>query len=159
MPPVNDTQYNQPYVGSAPSYSSRTRRNILLKRVLAGLLVIILAIIALNIFLPNNSPDGVATRFVDDIAANKPTPAYNLASTSFQSEISATAWARTVASLSSAYSTKPKLTKAVTKVTKASLPIVVFTASGQGGNYKLEVFLQYSNNRWQVYYFNASQTG
>ncbi len=155
MPPGFNGPANKSYV-SGTTNRPPLRLKLLITRIILGVVILIVIILGISLLLPDNSPDGVATRFVNDVVANKAASAYSLTSPSFRSETSATSWTTFVSSLSSAYSGKPKLVSSIAKnVSKTKRPEAIFIETGTAGTYDLQVFLEYSN-KWQVNYFNAT---
>jgi uncharacterized membrane protein YvbJ len=155
MPPGFNGNTNQAFVSSVID-QPRSRRK-LLRWIIFGIVIIVAIIIGLKFFLPDNSPDGVATRFVNDIVADKPSQAYSFTSSSFKADTSIKDWTPFVKSLSSSYTTKPKLFTAISSsVSVNTSPVAVFRVSSPNGTYNLMVYMGYNNNHWQVSYFNVS---
>jgi hypothetical protein len=155
MPPEINSASNQPYISPTFSIDPTQKRKLWIKRIIIVLFVIIVIVVSLKIFLPNNNPDNIASRFINDIAADKASQSYALTTPSFQSETSASDWAATVKTLSSVYSSKPKLTSPIVSYNDTELLKAGFSVSGQGEEFNLSVSMKYSDNHWRVYNFTA----
>jgi hypothetical protein len=151
-------QQPQYYIGSAGSVAgpSKLRRSV--KLLVVVTVAAIMIIIALKLLLPDNSPSGIATRFVDYITSDQANNSYALTSSAFRSQTSSSQWSQIVSSLHSSYAGNPKLQSSSNVVSTTSEPEVVFTVRGADSvsSYTLTVDLVNVGGKWQVNYFNSS---
>jgi hypothetical protein len=156
MPPGYSSAPNQSFVSATFDNPPLLNRKLWLKRIILIVIVIIVIIVGLKIFLPDNSPNGIASRFVNDIVADKAAQAYSLTTPGFKAETSASDWTAIVKNLSSAYTGKPKSVSPVGSYKTTDAEQAVFEISGNGNEFKLTVKMEYYTGHWRVYNFIAS---
>lgn len=143
-------------------YTNRFTGNVRFKKVfkLTIVLLIFLALIVvgLKLLLPDNSPKGIANRFVSDIVAGQAAEAYALTSSGFKDQITSNQWSNDVSVLHATYTSKATMESSSSNFSPNSVPVVTFVVSGSRNKYKLTVFLTYVDKRWQVQYFSSSTT-